>query len=172
MTTIALCRKARIMACDSAWSDDNYLFDRQVKIYRNAFDVIYGSAGDCTDRDFLKWMETIQKPADFPMVKDFEPYVQDGGDFTVLMSFPTGECYWFNKCKDDNESSATMEFFEIQRPFIAIGSGRLAAMASMFTQQRLCKSIDPVIAIEAACDVDRSSCKPVHFLKHQAPLPK
>ena len=152
MTTIAV--RAGIMACDSAISETSGdLISLQSKIVRTKHGVLIGGAGDCSDRDLMKVLETVRQPNDFPSLKDLANTLSPHSDIGLLLYFPDRQIW-----RLEIEKDAPLELWRIEAPFAAIGSGAPCAMTAMDLE---CSAIR---AVEMACKRD-SKCKPpVHHL--------
>lgn len=159
MTTIAY--RAGIMACDSAWSDDNTVVLHQNKIVRTKHDVLIGSAGESSDRDFLLMMENIRRPGDLPRLKDLEAVFHEGAEMSFLISFWSGELWSLEKTEHKGAG-----LFRVEQPFLAIGSGFAHAMTAMDLK---CSAER---AVTLACKRDKGSRLPVHTFWHQRPAPR
>lgn len=162
MTTIAV--RGGIMACDSAWSDDSMLVAQQTKIVRTKHDILIGSAGDCSERDLLKRLQRVKRPADIPSIAELMKHTQEKSDFTLVLYFPDRTIWEIQKSED-----SIVEVLPIHSEFYAIGSGRQAAMVAMGTF-----GSDAAKAVEVACDYDINSRPPIHIVEHylQKPVKK
>lgn len=146
MTTIAY--KDGVLACDSAWSDDNRIIGTFTKIRRFDTGVLYGAAGGGDDRDLLNLLHNVTDPNDLPSIAALW---EIQGDFSALMVFSDSRVFLITTAEDD------CGVCQVSTP-AAVGSGKLIAYGAMDA------GADAVRAVEIACARDNASCLPAHSI--------
>jgi hypothetical protein len=147
MTTVVATREA--LYSDSRVSFGGAHFTSK-KLFRIG-DSILGISGTVTDNlKFLDWF-SHQNP-------DESPEFTEDDSFDVVELSPEGLFVWDN----------ALRRIEVIDPFIAVGSGYMAALAALHLGS------SPEVAIETACKIDRSSGGPLQTLhlnpSHGSPI--
>lgn len=147
MTVIAY--RDGIMACDSAWSTEGYVYTRQNKIFRLPSGALYGAAGDSDDRALVALLNTVTRAADIPARAAL---VEMTNEIMALLVLATGEVWSIDTGKDGGAH-------RVFAPFIAVGCGKSLATGAM------AMGATARTAAKIAAKFDTHCCLPVHTLK-------
>ena len=129
MTAIAY--KDGLMACDSAWSDEQYLVTRATKIVRLPSGTLLGEAGDDDSRAFRELLSRVKTPKGLPSRKQL---LELQMDYCAILVFPRGRIFHIqvDEPSDHNKLSHwTGGIFEIGESYHAIGTGKEHAVTAM-----------------------------------------
>lgn len=141
MTTVLVDRERKVVWSDSRLSDGHMKVGAK-KVYKSKR-VIVGLAGDLSLLAPLRKLVNGDPEAGTLLVKE---------DFEGVALSPSGRLMLYGQSPHP---------VEVTDRFVAIGSGGMAAMASIETQLRLGLEPDLELAMRAACDVDQATGPPI-----------
>jgi hypothetical protein len=119
-----ICYKDGILACDSAWSEDQYLVTRATKIVRLPSGALLGEAGDDDSRAFRELLARVKTPGGLPSRKQL---LELQMDYCAILVLPKGRIFHIQVDEPNDENKLTHwtgGLFEIGESYHAIGSGK------------------------------------------------
>lgn len=117
-----ICYKDNVMACDSAWSEDQYLVTRVTKIVRLPSGALLGEAGDDDSRAFRELLARVKTPAGLPSRRQL---LELQMDYCAILVLPKGRIFHIHVDEPTGKISHwTGGLFEIGESYYAVGSGR------------------------------------------------
>lgn len=154
MTTIAYRRG--IMACDSAWSDENDSFQTlQNKMVRLSSGAVLGEAGDNDSRHVHQLLDKVKSFDKMPSALELSVIKLN---YTALIAFPNGEVAIIACEHEDSSKEWRGRAYKVTRGFAAIGSGGQFAIGFMGADN---SARD---AVAFACQFDPFSRPPIHTM--------
>ena len=153
MTTIAV--KAGVMACDSCWTDSNWLHGTSLsKITRLESGALLGEAGDNDSRAVVRLLQNIKSFAQMPTALKLAGCCVD---YVGLIMFPNGDVASISIEREMlGELSYTANAWKVNRGGAAVGTGAAVAIGAMDAGKSARE------AVEIACRRDPHSKLPVH----------
>ena len=154
MTTIAC--KDLIMACDSCWTDANWLQGTsQTKIIRLKSGALLGEAGDNDSRAVVKLLQNCKKYDNVPSALELAACKVD---YCALLLLPNGELVQIaiDRAENSAEDTYYANAWRVNKGGSAVGSGGSVAIGAMDAGKSARE------AVEIACRRDPNSKAPVH----------
>ncbi len=140
-----------IMAGDRCWSSEGLLVSSATKV-RRLNGKLYGGAGDSDDRALVELLLPVQLPAELPTRAQLVA-LNISVSALLVFSFEAHICMRPRIFVVDAGKPDETGIYEVQMPFIAVGSGREVAMGAMAA------GADAKRAAEIACELV-TSCRP------------
>lgn len=146
-----------IMASDSCWSDstDGMVFTNHSKLVRLRSGAIYGGAGDADDRALVELLQDVSDPLHLP---SRGALIDLDSDLSTLIVFLDGRVFNIDTAPREKKDEVT-GITPIHGNFIAVGSGRLAAMGAMAAGATAMQAASIACAFEIHCR------PPVHAMR-------
>lgn len=153
MTTIAC--KDRTMACDSCWTDSNWLVGTsRNKIIKLKSGALLGEAGDNDTRAVVKLLQGVKNFGQLPTAREL---AECAVDYTAIILFPSGEMAQISiERHAESSMSYVANAWPVNRGMSSVGTGAAVAIGAMASG----KTASQAVAI--ACSWDPNSKMPVH----------
>ena len=127
MTVIAY--KDGLMACDSAWSDENLLCTRRNKIARLPSGALLGEAGDDDTRAIIEMLGKVKTAAGLPSRKQL---LELQIDYSAILVLPKGRIFHVQiDAPTDKVSYWSGGIMEVGENYYSVGTGREHALTAM-----------------------------------------
>lgn len=130
MTAIAY--RDGVMACDSAWADDQFIVTLRTKIFRLPNGCLIGEAGDDDSRAFHELLGKVRTPAGLPSRKQL---IEMQMDYSAILVFPKGRRIFHVQVDEPNDDNKlnhwTGGIFEIAEPWHSVGCGKEHCITAM-----------------------------------------
>lgn len=122
-----ICYRSEIMASDGRVTEDSSIFsNKHKKIFRLKSGGLLGTAGDADDRDVVTLLDKCK--GKLPTHKQLLSLEME---MSAILAQPDGKVYVLEAGKEEKEERWVAAIFEINEPFIAVGSGSAWAMGAM-----------------------------------------
>jgi hypothetical protein len=153
MTTIAC--KDRIMACDSCWTDSNWLVGTSKnKITKLKSGALLGEAGDNDSRAVQKLLQNVKNFSQMPSALELAACCVD---YAGIILFQNGEMAQVEIDRRGGDSVCYVaNAWPVNRGMTAVGSGAAVAIGAMAAGKTAAQ------AVAIACAWDPNSKLPVH----------
>jgi hypothetical protein len=114
--------KNGVFACDTLWTEGGLNATYAPKVVKLRSGALFGSAGDCDDRELVALLQNVKTAAKLPSRKTL---LALEADLSGLLLLPNGELWNINTAKDD------CGVYLVVAPCAAIGAGFEVAMGAM-----------------------------------------
>jgi len=126
-----ICYRDGVIACDSAWQDDQVVLTYRSKIMRLPSGALLGAAGDDDTRAIEDLLAKVKTPSGLPSRRQLLDLVID---YTGLLVLPSGRIFQVEITEPDEDGKNnhwTGGIMEIGENYYAVGSGREHAFTAM-----------------------------------------
>lgn len=152
------------MACDSCWTDTNWVAGTlKNKITRLKSGALLGEAGDNDSRAVVKVLQNVKSFAQMPTAKTLAACQVD---YAAIVLFPDGDMAQITIEKEGTtQDSYKAQAFPVNRGMTAVGSGAQLALGFMGADKSAAE------AVAFAAEWDPNSKAPVHDFTCQPASP-